>query len=197
MKRSLYDRDMKVLLIDRESALVRAWRRVFADREDVQVFEDDYFAHHAGAIVSPANSFGIMDGGLDAAIRDVLGFAVQQQLQRAIIENHHGELPVGCAEVVETGDARWPLLIAAPTMRVPEVVAQTLNAYLAFRAVLLACKRHHVDSVVCCGLGTGIGGMEPQRAAVQMRMALLHATGPARIPSFAQIHATHHALRTA
>jgi hypothetical protein len=39
--------------------------------------------------------------------------------------------------------------------------------------------------------------MEPQRAAVQMRMALLHATGPARIPSFDQIRAVHQALRTA
>lgn len=30
-------------------------------------------------MVSPANSFGITDGGLDAAIRDALGFAVQQR----------------------------------------------------------------------------------------------------------------------
>ncbi len=82
-------------------------------------------------------------------------------------------------------------------MRVPENVNQTLNAYLAFRAALLACRRANIESVVCCGLGTGIGGMEPQRAAVQMRMALLHASGPARIPSFDQIHAVHRALRTA
>ena len=177
--------------------MIRAWRGAFADREDVKVFDDDYFARPAGAMVSPANSFGIMDGGLDAAIRDVLGFQVQQRVQRVIVENHHGELPIGCAEVVATGDERWPVLVVAPTMRIPESVAQTLNAYLAFRAVVLACKRAGVKSVVCCGLATGIGGMEPQRAAVQMRMALIHATGPARIPSFAQIHATHKALRTA
>jgi len=114
-----------------------------------------------------------MDGGLDAAIRDALGFAVQQRAQRVIVERHHGELPVGAAELVETGDARWPVLVLAPTMRIPESVAQTLNAYLAFRAVLLACKRANIASVVCCGLGTGIGGMEPRRSAVQMRMALL------------------------
>jgi O-acetyl-ADP-ribose deacetylase (regulator of RNase III) len=147
-------------------------------------------------MVSPANSFGIMDGGLDAAIRDTLGFTVQQRAQRAIVERHHGELPVGAAELVETGDARWPVLVIAPTMRIPESVEETLNAYLAFRAMLLACKRANIASLVCCGLGTGIGGMEPRRSAVQMRMALLHATGPARIPSFEQIHAIHHALRT-
>jgi O-acetyl-ADP-ribose deacetylase (regulator of RNase III) len=117
-------------------------------------------------------------------------------VQRAIVERHHGELPVGTAELVETGDTRWPILVVAPTMRVPESVAQTLNAYLAFRAVVIACKRAEIPSVICCGLGTGIGAMEPQRAAVQMRMALIHATGPARIPSFDQIRATHRALRT-
>ena len=176
--------------------MVRSWQTAFADRDDVDVIEDDYFARQAGAMVSPANSFGIMDGGLDAAIRDTLGFAIQQRAQRAIIERHHGEIPVGAAELVETGDARWPVLVIAPTMRVPESVGQTLNAYLAFRAVLLACKRANIASVVCCGLATGIGGMEPRRSAVQMRMALLHSTGPARIPSFEQIHTMHRALRT-
>ena len=194
------DRDrgsrMQILLVDREPAMVRAWRSAFEDRDDVEVTEGDYFSRPAGAMVSPANSFGIMDGGLDAAIRDVLGFTVQQRAQRVIIERHHGELPVGCAELVDTDDPRWPVLVVAPTMRVPESVNQTLNAYLAFRAALLATKRAGIGSIVCCGLGTGIGGMEPRRAAVQMRMALLHATGPARIPSFDQIRAAHRVLRT-
>jgi O-acetyl-ADP-ribose deacetylase (regulator of RNase III) len=87
-----------------------------------------------------------MDGGLDAAIRDQLGFTVQQRVQRAIVDQHHGELPIGSAVSVETGDERWPVMIAAPTMRVPENVAQTLNAYLAFRAVLLVCKRAGIAS---------------------------------------------------
>jgi O-acetyl-ADP-ribose deacetylase (regulator of RNase III) len=84
-------------------------------------------------------------------------------------------------------------------MRVPESVAQTLNAYLAFRAALLACARHEarVASIVCCGLGTGIGAMEPARCAAQMRIAFEHARKPARIPSFDQIHRVHQALRRA
>src|SRR4051812_22964592 len=60
----------------------------------------------------------------------------------------------------------------------------------------VACVRHDVASVVCW-LGTGIGAMEPQRCALQIGMALLHVTAPARIPAFAQIHATHHSLRAA
>ena len=52
--------------------------------------------------VSPANSFGIMDGGLDLAIRDQLGLGVQTTLQRAIVERHHGELPIAAPGFVLT-----------------------------------------------------------------------------------------------
>jgi len=179
--------------------MVNAWRQVFADVEDVEVIEDDYFARPATAMVSPANSFGIMDGGLDLAIRDQLGLPVQRRLQQAIVAKHHGELPIGCAEIVATDHAQWPWLVAAPTMRIPESVGNTLNAYLAFRAVLVACAKHEtpIDSIVCCGLATGIGGMEPMRCAKQMKIALKIARDPARIPSFETIHAVHAALRTA
>ena len=143
-----------------------------------------------------------MDGGLDLAIRDKLGFGVQQAAQRAILDRHHGELHVGLAEVIETGDSRWPYLVLAPTMRVPERVTQTLNAYVAFRAALLTIRRFNaangnaIRSVLCPGLATGIGGLEPRQCAGQMRAALKQVLDPARIPSFDQIHSVHRAMRT-
>jgi O-acetyl-ADP-ribose deacetylase (regulator of RNase III) len=193
----------KIVLIDQRAALVSAWKRAFAEYEQVEAIEGDFFSRPADAMVSPANSFGIMDGGLDRAIRDHLGFAVERAAQRSILEHHHGELPVGQAVIVESGHAHWPSLIVAPTMRVPENVSRTLNAYLAFRAVLLAVSHHNavssrtIASIVCPGLGTGIGAMEPERCAVQMRMAYRQVAGPARIPSFDQIHAIHGALLSA
>src|SRR5204862_2581392 len=105
----------------------------------------DFFAAAADAMVSPANSFGIMDGGLDLAIRGAIGGDIQRRVQAVIIERHHGELPVGAAEVVETENERWPFLVIAPTMRVPEPVSNTLNAYLAFRAALLAVRRFNLQ----------------------------------------------------
>ncbi len=58
----------RVLLVDRQGALARAWREAFDEIDEVEVLEDDYFTHPADAMVSPANSFGIMDGGLDLDI---------------------------------------------------------------------------------------------------------------------------------
>lgn len=123
-----------LILADHWAPLTRAWSEAFAPFEAVHVHDGDFFALDADAMVSPANSFGIMDGGLDAAIRAELGGHVQTDVQARILERHHGELPVGAAEIVPTHHARWPFLVVAPTMRVPESVAHTLNAYLSFRA---------------------------------------------------------------
>jgi len=140
----------RVTLIDREVRLVAAWREAFRDVAEVEAVQGDFFSVHAEAMVSPANSFGIMDGGLDLAIRDVLGVHVEQRVRDRIVERHHGELPVGVAEVVKTDDSRWPLLVCAPTMRVPEDASRTTNAYLAFRAALLAV-RGEASTIVCPG----------------------------------------------
>ncbi|MEM7604716.1 MAG: macro domain-containing protein [Myxococcota bacterium] len=194
------DLPTRIVLIDRTPAMAVAWKRAFGSVEGVEVVEGDYFSCPADAMVSPANSFGIMDGGLDAAIRHTLGFEVQRAAQRAILDKHHGELAVGQAEVVRTPHSDWPWLIVAPTMRTPESVARTPNAYLAFRAVLLVTARFNragedrIDSLVCPGLGTGIGAMDYERCATQMFLAHRQVSSPARIPSFRQILQLHEAL---
>jgi O-acetyl-ADP-ribose deacetylase (regulator of RNase III) len=191
-------------LRDHRKALVDAWSQAFEPYEEVVVELADFFVEPADALLSPANSFGIMDGGLDLAIRDRLGRVVQTRAQQAIVERHHGELPVGAAEIVATDHEQWPFLVVAPTMRVPETVAGTLNAYLAFRAALLAVEQHNrvehahpIASWVVPGLCTGIGGMDPRRCAAQMRLAYDQVRSPPRIPSFATIHLLHEKLRSA
>jgi O-acetyl-ADP-ribose deacetylase (regulator of RNase III) len=191
----------KIILIDRSSALVDRWKEQFSDCPGVEAVAGDYFHRNADAIVSPANSFGIMDGGIDLAIRDQLGFTVEASLQAVIVEKHHGELPVGCAEIVPTGDPRWRYLVAAPTMRIPEPIPFTINSYLAFRAVLVAVENHNknagrpeIDSLVCCGLGTGIGQVGVNKCAMQMRAAYQRMKTPSMISSFHGIHEFHKAL---
>lgn len=189
----------KIYLIDQSPALITAWQQAFADQSTVDILCDDYFAQPADVMVSPANSFGIMDGGLDRVIRYELGFAVEQRVQQRIQDDYHGELPVGSALIVPTDHAQWPWLIAAPTMRAPEDVSHTLNAYLAFRAVLLAIKHHNqhqqpIRSLVCAGLATGIGRMSAQKCAFQMKAAFEQCQQPARPFGSQEIWRTHHDL---
>jgi O-acetyl-ADP-ribose deacetylase (regulator of RNase III) len=194
----------KILLVDNWRPLCSAWSQAFGRFTNIEVVEGDFFSRDADAMVSPANSFGIMDGGLDLAIRSALGANIQGDVQRVILERHHGEIPVGAAEVIPTGHPRWPHLVVAPTMRVPENIAQTVNAYLAFRATLLAVLLHNADdgatpirTLLVPGLGTGIGAMDARRCAAQMRLAFDQVSKPARIPSYALIHELHLKLRSA
>ncbi len=193
----------RIVLVDRGAELVAAWTETFAPFPEVVAERRDYFAAPADAMVAPGNSFAIMDGGLDKAIRDVIGRGVEARVQKRLAEVHHAELPVGGAEIVETNDERWPLLVYAPTMRVPDDVSRSTNAYLAFRAILLAVRRHNevggrrIDTLLCPGLCTGIGAMPDRRCAVQMRIAYRQVREPARVPSFREIHETHQAMRMA
>jgi O-acetyl-ADP-ribose deacetylase (regulator of RNase III) len=164
-------------LRDINLAVVSAWRQVFANYPDVAISQGDIFEEPADAIVSPANSFGFMDGGIDLAYSLRFGWDLQAHLQAALREHHDGELPVGQAVIVETGDALFPWLVSAPTMRVPMDVSGTVNAFLAFRAVIRAVRAHNqtearpIRTVLCPGLGTAVGRMAPLACAHQMYYA--------------------------
>ena len=181
----------KVYLIDSNRNLCSKWEEVFADYQEVEVLNGDYFQKEADAIVSPANSFGIMDGGLDLVIRDELGSQVESDTQKIILDKYHGEMPVGSAEIIKTNSSRYKHMVCAPTMRIPEKVAYTLNAYQAFRAVLIAINsfnksniKQPIKSLICSGLGTGAGGMSAIRCAGQMRAAYKTINEPAMVSSF-------------
>lgn len=185
-----------------DAALVAAWRRHFAGCVGVEIGHGDIFATTGDAIVSPANSFGYMDGGIDAVYLARFGSGLQWRLQQHIQEHHGGELTVGEAVIVETAALDIPWLISAPTMRIPGPVPNTLNAYLAFRAALRAALAHRptgrprITSVLCPGLASAIGAMPPDRVARQMRFAYDVTLGGRPWPPLrpAEIHATHHEL---
>ena len=59
---------MHLNLIDTNSEIIDAWQKVFADVPQITVRHGSIFDHPADALVSPANSFGYMNGGLDFAI---------------------------------------------------------------------------------------------------------------------------------
>ena len=168
---------LRIILCDTHLPLVEAWQAYFPGLPDVSVTCDNIFTLEADALVSPANSFGRMDGGLDAQIVEFLGEDIETEVQQLIRDRHDGELVVGHAEVVITQATQFPFLVVAPTMRVPQNVSRTVNAYLAFRAALRAVwafnEQHGgiIQSLLVPGLGTENGFMPPLRAARQMRAA--------------------------
>ena len=163
---------MRWKLIYKNEALGQAWRRHFNVVDNVEVLEGDICQVECDGLVSPANSFGFMDGGLDYSISERLGWDLQKQLQAEIAKRPVKELLVGEALILPTGDPNIPWLISAPTMRVPMRLRQTVNAYIAMKAILSVVTSHtdqpKINTVAIPGLGTGCGALPPDIAALQM-----------------------------
>src|SRR4051812_44036410 len=106
---------MKIILSAVDDELAEAWERHCSDLPDVTVHRGSILNLSVDAIVSPANSFGFMDGGIDALYSQHFGWHLQEQLQHLIRTVHGGELLIGAAEIVETRNVHISYLIAAPT----------------------------------------------------------------------------------
>lgn len=164
-------------LRDINRPLVAAWEKYFEGVPSVQTSVGGIFGVEADAIISPANSFGFMDGGIDLVYSRRFGWQLQERLQKLLRDEYDGELPIGMAVLIGTGDPKLPYLISAPTMRAPTNVSDTLNAYLAFRASLRVIQKHNetfpgsIRSVICPGLATATGEMPVEICAKQMRAA--------------------------
>lgn len=163
---------MRLHLVDYNGALVNAWAEAFRDFPEVTIQQGDLLAVAEHCIVSPANSYGFMDGGIDAAYRAFFGAEIERTVQDAIARRPEGHLPVGASLVVRTGHARVPFLIVAPTMVIPEQVDKR-HSYRAMRAVLRITEKEPeiARDIYCPGLATGVGFVPPEDAAAMMMEA--------------------------
>lgn len=119
---------LRLWLGDRNREVAVALARAFAGVDGVEVLVGDLVGIGCDAIVSPANSFGDMGGGIDKAIDDATRGEAQRRVMAAIREHHLGELPVGAALVVRMPTPHPRHVVAAPTMRIPGSVAGSINA---------------------------------------------------------------------
>ncbi|MBV9467900.1 MAG: macro domain-containing protein [Abitibacteriaceae bacterium] len=172
--------ELQITLCDQQAELVREWEKHFHNHSEVEVRLGDLLDVYADAYVSPANSHGWMDGGIDLELRSrFMAGDIETKVQRAI-SKFGSVLPVGQALIVETDDEDIPYLVVAPTMEVPSFVGMSSNAYKAMAALLRAISKFNstgddaISSVAVPGLCTGVGGMEPRVAALQMYQAYLH-----------------------
>lgn len=166
-----------LILRDTTPEMVIAWLEAFSDDRPWSIGSGNILHSKADAIVSPANSYGFIDGGIDLAYRNFFGLGIQNRLQTVIQRDFNGCLPVGKAVIIPTLKESIPHMVAAPTMERPHNVAKTDNAYIALKAALEAVRLFNersgspIHKVLVPGLCTGIGRMDPFVSAKQMRRA--------------------------
>lgn len=158
-------------LADDAGDVVHALRKAFSDHPEVEVLECDILGVAKDTLVSPANSYGHMDGGIDLAYMEHFGWDLQRVVLEEIDRVSGGFVRVGSAVVVETGLPIVHRLIVAPTMEQPGPVGPA-NAFFAMSALLRVAGEHpEVEHVYTPGLATGVGRVEPEDAAREMEAA--------------------------
>ncbi len=182
--RNLPPDTLKLSLCDTNSDVVDSWLWAFRDVDAVEILEGSLILCDGDTLVSPANSFADMGGGVDKVIDDYFGGAAQEKAAACFREAFFGELPVGMALAIPMPSGkRFRHLICSPTMRIPGEISGTINVYLAMRAILVVAHRHNqrsagqIQHIAMPGLGTGVGGMDPGIAAEQMRKAYDNIVG--------------------
>ncbi|GAA2989679.1 macro domain-containing protein [Actinokineospora diospyrosa] len=174
--------ELELVLCAMGESLASAWETAAEGRPHIRVHRGSVLEVQADAVVSPANSYGWMRGGVDAVYAANFP-AIEQRVRSAVLAYHGGELPVGEALIVPTDVARPTWLITAPTMKEPTeaLAAETVHPYLAARAVFRLWRdgvldngspvRNAVGTIAMPGLGTGVGGVPPQVCARQLAAA--------------------------
>ena len=163
---------MQTILFHPDAAACEVLERMTQRLDDVTVlcatceelFESGLMAE--GAVVSPGNGFGIMDGGFDGVLRALYGDLLEAHIKRQIVDRYGPELPVGA--VVAARSEHGQLVIYAPTMQIPMRIVGTDNVYRAARAAANKAVRIGVDVLYMPLLGTDTGGMALEDAAVQI-----------------------------
>ncbi|KAF8632643.1 hypothetical protein AX17_004776 [Amanita inopinata Kibby_2008] len=153
--------------------------------------------HQFDCIVSPTNSYGIMDGGFDLHLSMALSpgkddKALTRLVQSAIKARYYGFAPPGtCTLVPDLPSNKFGcrILAVCPTMRHPADLTWHKDiVYNTMWSLLVELERWNdgqhdegsrparckIGKVLMSGLGTGVGKISPELCAQQMALAVKH-----------------------
>lgn len=179
--------NLKITFVSLNRDIVKTVNDVFSDYNNISAIHSNIGQCRShDCIVSPANSFGNMDGGIDRAIsymlntiddRDYIGKKVRKEIQK----RYRGEQPVGSCMIIPTDNNKFPYLAHAPTMRIPRNCVGTLNPYYAFKAVLCDILNFNeymasvggkkIKTILTTTFCTGCGEVPLRMALLQMKKA--------------------------
>ena len=114
------------------------------------------------AVVNPANSLGYMGGGVAGALKRIGGGEIEQEARR------HAPIAIGTAVATTAGKLPCQYVIHAPTMQQPAMRINAANVQKATKAALDLGKKLGVKCIALPGMGTGVGGVAVEDAAVAM-----------------------------
>lgn len=166
---------MKIYLLDQNRKMCEAWSRRFIGLDNVEIVNDTFSEFMLGhptieGIVSPANSFGIMDGGYDKAIIDCLGRPAQYNVFCMLNIKYNNYQPVGTCMAVPYD---MYTILHTPTMRYPEKIKDDRVVYNCMYSCLNEAKKSKLNSVVIPAFGACTGMLDFDVVAQHMYNAYM------------------------
>lgn len=180
---------LKITLLDNDSDMCDYWNSVL---KEYNYTEENYFPNvevvtqdiveylrennnHLIGIVSPANSFGLMDGGYDGAIRQYFledyDIDVIPIVQEHIREKFWGEQPVGSSTLVKL-PIIGSYILHTPTMIRPSIITDPRIVYHCTRSCILEALRTECTHIVIPAFGGCCGKVDKQLIAEYMIAAM-------------------------
>lgn len=113
-------------------------------------------------IVNPANSYGLMGGGVAGVIRRFGGEEIEREA------TSKSPIPIGKAVFTTAGKLKFKGVIHAPTMEEPAMRTTEEKVRKATRAALSLADEMCFKSIAFPGMGTGVGRIPKDVAAKAM-----------------------------
>ncbi len=175
--------EMMLDLVTNSAGMAEAWGDAFRGCKGIAVHCCDFRAFigqqpDVDAVVSPANSYGLMDGNYDLAITDKFGPELAERVRSVITERFYGEQPVGTSFSVPIPGHEDILLIHTPTMRVPTPIVDPLVVYQCMRTTLMEAMRTSRQRIVVPAFGGACGLLPFKKIAMLMWEAYLQIAEP-------------------
>lgn len=166
-------KDLKIYIVSTDSYAVDSLKEEFEGIKNVFIFNEDIRdfydrkADEIDCLVSPANAYGIMDGGYDAALSDILGWEFQNKVQDYIKRHYFGEQPVATSFIIDT-EIPGLKLIHTPTMQYPSPIEDDMVIYQCMRTTLMCALKHDVSCIVLPVFGGAVGDVDGDTCARRM-----------------------------
>lgn len=164
---------MKIYLLDIDKSMTDEWEKEFGNDYGIEIVNDN-FKHFMDThedidgIVSPANSFGIMDGGYDKAIINYLGENAQTNVYTILDLLFDGYQPIGTSCPISF--YKYTIL-HTPTMRYPEEIIDKRVIFDCMYNCLVCAKKANLKSIVIPAFGACTGKVPRSTVAKLMHLA--------------------------
>jgi O-acetyl-ADP-ribose deacetylase (regulator of RNase III) len=164
-----------ITFVSLEGNFINSFKQTIENHHELQ--SKNKYNYHCGKVqdykpsgkvafyISPANSLGFMDGGIDFAYSRIMFPTIERDVKDSFAS--YGKktllgrsyLPIGSAVIINT-QTKDKYMISAPTMLLPQNVQHTQNAYWSTKAILevlgntvLHDEVEIVLTSMCCGYG--------------------------------------------